>query len=121
MSEDCPRDTTCVFKTSTILISTAREKRVYRSLREMPEGLRSRLLKSTRGPNCGSIVIADRRGRAELARAVGVLPSSWGRTAAAARPETARPRKRVPTRRLLASGVLALTLLCLALLFYAGS
>jgi hypothetical protein len=41
---------------------------------EVPDGLRSRLMKSTNGSNSATILIADRRGRQEIARAMRNLP-----------------------------------------------
>ena len=40
----------------------------------MPAGLRTRLLKSTNGANSATILIADRRGRREIAKAMRHLP-----------------------------------------------
>ena len=62
-----------LFQTSTVLISTGGTDLVYRSVEEIPRGLRKRLLKSTSGWNSGTILIADRRGRKEIARVVGKL------------------------------------------------
>jgi hypothetical protein len=66
-------------KTSTILISAGETDAVYRSVKEMPALLRRRLLKSTNGLNSATILIADRRGRQEIARAIQNLPSSLQR------------------------------------------
>jgi hypothetical protein len=63
-----------VFQTSTVLISTGGADLVYRTVEEIPQGLRTRLLKSTSGGNSGTILIADQRGRKEIARVVGKLP-----------------------------------------------
>src|SRR5262245_47608566 len=63
-----------VFQTSTVLISTGGADLVYRSVEEVPAGLRSRLMKSTNGSNSATILIADRRGRREIARAMRNLP-----------------------------------------------
>ena len=65
-----PKAVSGVFQTSTVLISTSAEDSVYRSLDEVPATLRSQLLKSTSGANSATILIADRRGRAEIARAM---------------------------------------------------
>src|SRR5208283_4379286 len=67
-------DASGLFQTSTVLISTAGADLVYRTVEEIPRGLRTRLLKSTSGGNSGTILIADRRGRKEIARVVGKLP-----------------------------------------------
>ena len=56
-------DASGLFQTSTVLISSGGADLVYRSVEEIPPGLRTRLLKSTSGGNSGIILIADRRGR----------------------------------------------------------
>jgi hypothetical protein len=58
------------FQTSTVLISAGGEDLVYRSVDEVPPRLRSRLMRSTSSGNSGTILIADRRGRKEIARAM---------------------------------------------------
>ena len=63
-----------VFQTSTVLISAGGADLVYRSVEEVPARLRSRLLKSTNGSNSATILIADRRGRREIAKAMRNLP-----------------------------------------------
>ncbi|HUA59560.1 MAG TPA: hypothetical protein VML19_12445 [Verrucomicrobiae bacterium] len=63
-----------LFQTSTVLISADGAEMVYRSVDEVPAGLRTRLLKSTNGNNSATILIADRRGRKEIARAMRKLP-----------------------------------------------
>ena len=64
------------FQTSTVLISASSGDRVFRSVDEVPPRLRTRLLKSTNGANSATILIADRRGRKEIARAMRKLPSA---------------------------------------------
>jgi hypothetical protein len=44
-------------------------------VKDVPPRLRTRLLKSTNGGNSATILIADRRGRVEIARALRKLPS----------------------------------------------
>jgi len=68
-----------VLKSSTILISAGETAAVYRSVKEVPAPLRRKLLKSTNGLNSATILIADRRGREEIARAIQNLPSSLQR------------------------------------------
>jgi hypothetical protein len=68
-----------VMKSSTILISSGETEAVYRSVKEVPAALRRKLLKSTNGLNAATILIADRRGREEIARAIRNLPSSLHR------------------------------------------
>ena len=63
-----------LFQTSTVLICSGGADLVYRTVEEVPPGLRTRLLKSTSGGNSGIILIADRRGRKEIAKVVGMLP-----------------------------------------------
>ena len=62
-------------KSSTIFISADGEMKVYRSAEDVPEHLRQRLLESTHGVNAASILIADKRGREELIRALQGRPS----------------------------------------------
>ena len=62
------------FQTSSVLISTSGTERVYRSVEVVPAALRTRLLKSTNGANSATILIADRRGRQEIAKAMRNLP-----------------------------------------------
>jgi hypothetical protein len=66
--------TSGLFQTSTVLISADGSDLVYRSVDEVPATLRTRLLKSTNGSNSATILIADRRGRKEIARAMRKLP-----------------------------------------------
>jgi hypothetical protein len=63
-------------KTSTIFISKGDRTRVYRSVGEIPEGLRKELEQSTNGFNSATILIADRRGREEVRRALKGMPSA---------------------------------------------
>jgi hypothetical protein len=64
-----------VVKTSTILISSGETRQVYRSVEDVPDPLRRRLLRSTNGLNSATIVIADRQGRKEIAKAIRSLPA----------------------------------------------
>lgn len=64
-----------LFQTSTVLISAGGADLVYRSVEEVPTRLRTRLLKSTNGGNSATILIADRRGRKQIAKAMRSLPS----------------------------------------------
>ena len=64
-----------VVKTSTILISAGGTQQVYRSVEDVPGPLRKRLIRSTNGLNSATIVIADRQGRKELAKAIRSLPA----------------------------------------------
>ncbi len=58
------------FQTSTVLISAGGEELICRTVDELPPRLRTRLLESTNGGNSATILIADRRGRTEIARAL---------------------------------------------------
>lgn len=68
-----------VFQSSTVLISAGGTEQVYRSMDEVPDRLRNRLLKSTNSPNAATILIADRRGRQEIVKAMRHLPGSGQR------------------------------------------
>ena len=57
-------------KCATIFISTGEETQVFRSVDEVPADLRQRLLESTQSVNSATILIADKRGREELLRAL---------------------------------------------------
>jgi hypothetical protein len=65
-----------IVKTSTILISAGEMQNVYRSVEEVPDSLKRQLLQSTSGLNSATIVIADREGRKEIAKAIRNLPAS---------------------------------------------
>src|SRR5215471_5630892 len=68
--------TSGIMKTSTIVISAGQTDAVYRSVSEVPQPLRKRLLKFTSGMNSATILIADRRGKEELAKAIRRLPGN---------------------------------------------
>lgn len=68
-----------LFQTSTVLISMGRTDVVYRSVEDVPGPLRNKLLKSTNGSNSATILIADRRGRREIARAMRTMPGPMQR------------------------------------------
>ncbi|MBV9266754.1 MAG: hypothetical protein JO061_11350 [Acidobacteriaceae bacterium] len=57
-------------RSSTIFIATSDKTRVYHSLSDVPPDLRRRLQEYTRGVNSATILIADKRGREELVRAL---------------------------------------------------
>ncbi|HXS98971.1 MAG TPA: hypothetical protein VN736_30455 [Candidatus Limnocylindrales bacterium] len=67
-------ETSGLFQTSTVLICSGGSDMVFRSVDEVPARLRSKLLKTTNSPNSATILIADRRGRKEIARAMRKLP-----------------------------------------------
>jgi hypothetical protein len=57
-------------RSSTIYIAIGDETRVYRSVDQVPPELRRKLRESTRSMNSATILIADKRGREELVRAL---------------------------------------------------
>jgi hypothetical protein len=105
------------FQTSTVLISTLAEEHVFRTVDEVPPRLRTRLLKSTNGGNSATILIADRRGRTEIARALRKLPSpAQRRLRRSVLGSSAAPSWMTPGRR---KAIMALVLvLCLALIAF---
>jgi hypothetical protein len=77
MSGRCPncgmsyaRTTSVVMKTSAVLIAAGGERQVYRSVAEVPASLRKILQESTNSVNSATILIADRRGKEEIAKAL---------------------------------------------------
>jgi hypothetical protein len=64
------RNISGVMKTSSVMIASGGEQSFYRSVQEVPEPLRSRLLESTHSANSGTIVIADRAGKDQLTQVV---------------------------------------------------
>ena len=67
---------TRTLKTSTIFVATGERTQVYRTVDDMPAALRQKLEKTTASSNSATILIADRRGKEELVRAIQGLPSS---------------------------------------------
>ena len=63
-------------KSSTIFISVGSKTEVYRSVDDVPPRLRKKLEQSTNGINSATILIADRKGKEEIVRAIRGLPSS---------------------------------------------
>ena len=76
----CPRcgGAKGVVKTSTILIASGERQTVFRSVEDVPETLKRQLIRSTNGLNSATIVIADRQGRKEIAKAIRSLPAPTG-------------------------------------------
>src|SRR5260370_9649699 len=92
-----------MFQTSTVLISASGTDQVYRSVDDVPAGLRTRLLKSTNGANSATILIADRRGRREIAKAMrnmpGTLQRRWMQTLLATEAATSAIKHLSPAQR----------------------
>src|SRR5258708_31103784 len=63
-------------KTSTIFIAKGGKTKVYRSVQEVPQRLRQELEQSTNGFNSATILIADRKGREQILRALKGMPSA---------------------------------------------
>src|SRR5579864_6966986 len=63
-------------KSSTIFISVGNKTEVYRSVADVPPPLRKKLEQSTNGINSATILIADRKGKEEIVRAIRGLPSN---------------------------------------------
>jgi hypothetical protein len=111
-----------VFQSSTVLISAEGSETVYRSVDEVPDSLKTKLLKSTNSPNSATILIADRRGRREIAKAMRSLPgtpqrrmlhSILGGESASRGPAWLTPNR----RKAILGVVLALALLLVAFVF----
>ena len=62
-------------KSSTIFIATERGTQIFRSLGDIPQPLRRRLHESTHSVTAATILIADKKGREELVRALQGEPS----------------------------------------------
>ena len=63
-------------KSSTIFISVGNKTEVYRTVNDVPPSLRKKLEQSTNGINSATILIADRKGKEEIVRAIRGLPSN---------------------------------------------
>jgi hypothetical protein len=82
-------------KTSTIFVAKSGKTQVYRSVSELPPKLRKELEDSTNGFNSATILIADRRGREEIVRALNGMPSTLRtRLASSLAPKPASPGPR---------------------------
>jgi len=86
-------------KSSTIFISIGDKTQIYRSVDDVPPRLRKKLEQSTNGINSATILIADRRGREEIVRAIRGLPSGVrSRFAAALHKDGSGAEKGFPRR-----------------------
>jgi len=84
-------------KSSTIFISVGNKTEVYRSVNDVPPPLRKQLEQSTNGIHSATILIADRKGKEEIIRAIRGLPSSLrSRLGASFRKEAAGESKARP-------------------------
>lgn len=105
-------------KKSTIVISVGEKTHVFRSVDDVPPPLRKKLDETTSGGNSATILIADKRGREELIRAIQGRPSSVQfRVTAKTKKRNAPPapvwRLRIPATVAVALAVLAVVLLVL--------
>ena len=92
-------------KSSTIFISIGDKTQIFRSVDDVPPRLRKKLEQSTNGINSATILIADRRGREEIVRAIRGLPSGVrSRFAAALHKDGSSAPEKGFTRRLRALG-----------------
>ncbi len=71
-------------KTSTVYIAVGGKTMVFRSVDDVPRSLRKRLEQSMTGINSATILIADRRGREEVLRALRGKPAGVASRFAAA-------------------------------------
>src|SRR5262249_11438474 len=62
-------------KTSTIFIAKSGKTHVYQSVQDVPAPWRQELEQSTNAFNSATILIADRRGREEIVRALNGMPT----------------------------------------------
>lgn len=111
-----------MFQTSTVMISASGTDQVYRSVDDVPARLRTRLLKSTNGANSATILIADRRGRQEIAKAMRNLPGPvqrrWMQTLLATEAATTAIEWLTPARRKVILVLLALLSVSAVLLVF---
>jgi hypothetical protein len=85
-------------KSSTIFISVGNKTEVYRSVEDVPPRLRKKLEQSTNGINSATILIADRKGKEEIVRAIRGLPSSLRSRLTTSLRNEARRESRVQSR-----------------------
>jgi len=113
----------CLFQTSSVLISAGGSEQVFRSVEEVPVGLRGQLLRSTSGSNSATILIADQRGRQEIAKAMRDLPATTQRrlmrSLLGAHPSPRQPGWMTPARRRWIAGAVGLVALVVIILAFA--
>ena len=81
------RNVSGVMKTSAVMIASGDEHGFYRSVQDVPEPLRRRLIETTNSENSGMIVIADRAGKEQWTEVVAHRESQLVK--AAIQPESA--------------------------------
>ncbi len=79
------RSVSGVMKTSTVLIAAGDGHEFFRSVQDVPQPLRQKLIESTTGTNSGTIVIADSEGRRQLSQALFQANGEMPQPASAAR------------------------------------
>lgn len=87
-------------KSSTIFIAVGGKTRVYHSVDEVPLPLRRKLTQSTNSLNSATILIADRGGREEIAKALEALPSQARQRLASSLVPPAEEQEAKPSRTL---------------------
>jgi hypothetical protein len=102
-----------VVKTSAVMIAAAGERGFYRSVQEVPEPLRTKLLASTTSVNSGTIVIADRAGKEKITHIV-------GRREAAARERTVKAPVRIAAPKKWPARMLDVSFLGISGIFWVG-
>ncbi|HEX4164006.1 MAG TPA: hypothetical protein VHZ55_00910 [Bryobacteraceae bacterium] len=85
---------TVTARSATIFIASGDKTNVYRSVDDIPPELRRKLVETTSGMNSATILIADKRGREELVRAL-----QGGRTEIKCRLVDTMRSKRTPVER----------------------
>ena len=85
-------------KSSTIFISVGNKTEVYHSVDDVPPPLRKKLEQSTNGINSATILIADRKGKEEIVRAIRGLPSNLRSRLTTSLRNEAKPETRVLNR-----------------------
>ena len=85
-------------KSSTIFISVGNKTEVFRSVNDVPPPLRKKLEQSTNSINSATILIADRKGKEEIVRAIRGLPSSLRSRLSTSLRQEAKRESKVPNR-----------------------
>lgn len=92
----CPECGTCllhsvsgVMKTSAVMIAARGESGFYRSVRDVPEPLRTQLIETTTSPDSGIIVIADKAGKEQLTQVMARREKARAETGA--KPDAQQP------------------------------